>query len=1486
MRLTFSSPGDPLGSSDLVVDAEPTVSVGELAEALGVPVASVAPGQDPAVPATEVGLLVGATIPSAEPVLLPVGAVRLEVVGGPFSGEVVGLPAGSVATLGSGADQLVQILDPALLAQHATLTAARENATPAATGWGQAAPVSMIVEPSGDDAVVTVNGRRIDVPTTVTGDDLVQLGSSVLRIGRQPARNADVSPDTLGRLAYNRASRIHPAPTTPVVTLPGDKPTAAEKSPVPWLAAMLPVVIGVVMAFAFRTPVMLVMAAASPIMVIGNNVTSRRTARRTGKRTIEKWRSEVVAARAAIEAAAEEQRARGWADAPDPVAVDDIATTPTDRLWERRQGEPDALTARIGVAELPLEADYQGAGTRSSSEPFRAGVSPVPVSVDLARGVVGIAGPRAVALSIARTLVVNLAVTRSPRDLGVILLCDQASEADWAFTRWLPHVEAADGALALIGNTSDTRLARLRELGSLIEGRRAARGSRSDVRFDTDVVVVIDQARTLRTLPGMVTLLEQGPALGVHVVAIEDDRSRLPQEAVTEILVDPAAPTLGRIESATAPHARVLLDSTTAQRADRIARALAPIVHVGGVGDDNLLPASVRFAELRGIDLDDPQPIVSRWSYAPRETRAVVGASADGEFAIDLASDGPHGLVAGTTGAGKSEFLQTLVVSLALVNRPDALNFVLVDYKGGSAFADCERLPHTVGLVTNLDGRETERALESLDAELKRRERVLKDLGAKDADAAWDKDPAAAAARGLARLVLVIDEFAELKTELPDFVNGLVRIARVGRSLGVHLILATQRPAGAITPEMQSNTNLRVALRVTDRGDSTDVLGSPEAASISTSTPGRGYARRGAGASPAGFQTARVAGRRPGVQASSADAPRVVTRSWRDVGLPVVFPKRASHAGPIDHDDTDLRALVDVISSATEALGVAKNPSPWLDPLPTALDLAHPALDRSLVAGGSVILGLEDVPSEQTQRPLTWNPADNSHLEFVGGARSGRTSALRSLVAQLAEHNSPDDLHLYAIDFGNGGLGPIRDLPHTGAVVTPLESGRLPRFIRRLGDEIGRRQNLLSRGSFGDVREQRAAVPRQERLPYAVVVIDGWERLTSDLGADAMVSFRDEIVRLLREGPAVGVRLVIAGDRALINDKVSAFIDTKYLLPMTDREDYRTAGIPVRGLPAEILPGRTYFGTPLREAQFALLPGGPSGEAQSAALRAVVAAVVASVASDASATGENAGSGDTTADIGAQIRPFRVDVLPAEIGLEAAGGLPLKADGPGSGLGSGSVPRSAVVLGVGGDELSRYAVDVLENRGLIVVGDRRTGRSTTLALVATQLAAAGLPVVAVALRESPLRDAARSLGIPLITDADLAGAAFDEVIAPATSLLEGVGAVVALLIDDVETLKDTALEREVLDARARFAFLVSAHVDEAGGLFRGPFPEAKKARRGILLSASTAMHGTQTFGAPLPRSLQGQAAPGRGALFWEGGYVEVQVPLPLPLPLP
>jgi S-DNA-T family DNA segregation ATPase FtsK/SpoIIIE len=932
----------------------------------------------------------------------------------------------------------------------------------------------------------------------------------------------------------------------------------------------------------------------------------------------------------------------------------------------------------------------------------------------------------------------------------------------------------------------------------------------------------------------------------VHVIAIDSDRSRLPEEATSVIEVDPEDRSLARVETQHRYYSRVLLDGTPLTTAESIARSLCSINHVSGAGDDALVPTRARLVDLLDLDLDSPESLVARWQRSPRGTSAIVGADAEGRFSIDIAAQGPHALVAGTTGSGKSEFLKSFVASLAIANRPDALNFVLVDYKGGSALADCVRLPHTVGLVTNLDARETERALVSLDAEIKHREAVItREFGVKDLDAAWAKDPEAAARAGLARLMIVIDEFAELKSELPEFIDGLVRIARVGRSLGLHLVLATQRPSGVVTPEMQSNISLRVALRVADRADSMDILGSVDAAMIGVATPGRAFMRAEAGGSPLPFQTGNVGGIRQGVQRTRKLPPVVAPVDWLSSGLPPRFPRTGGSSERRSQDDTDLRALVELVISATESMGIPQNRSPWLLPLPTSLRLSNVPVPRD-ASPTAVPLGLRDLPDRQAQEPLVWDYAHQSHVAFIGGARSGRTSALRTIVGRLIQSTSPDDLHVYALDFGGGGLMPILPAAHVGAVVSSLDADRLPRLMSRLMDELAHRQGVLSAGRFPSVIEQRAAAEPGARLPFIVVAIDAWERMIAVSSSEQTLLLRDQALRLLREGPAVGIRVIVSGDRTFPADKIAPHIDTQYVLPFRDINDYRSAGVMIKVVPEGIPSGRALIAPDGREVQLAVLDADATAEAQSAAL--------AEIADSAEGLRITPG-----------LEPFRVDAVPQSMALSTAVTLPLE---PGNAEGG-------PVIAVGGDTVSRITLDWPDAAGFVVIGDRQSGKSSALAGIVRQLAWQRHPLFLVAPRPSILTRVATEFGLPVVTDPALMSAELDALLEPIAA--QGIPTIV---VDDAEVIKDSFVEQGLSAWRQRARFIVSADMQSIVRLHSGPFVAAKAGQSGIVFSPTISQQASAAFGANIPRPLLGKRAKGGGLLYRSGEYVQVQVPDP------
>jgi S-DNA-T family DNA segregation ATPase FtsK/SpoIIIE len=655
-----------------------------------------------------------------------------------------------------------------------------------------------------------------------------------------------------------------------------------------------------------------------------------------------------------------------------------------------------------------------------------------------------------------------------------------------------------------------------------------------------------------------------------------------------------------------------------------------------------------------------------------------------------------------------------------------------------------------------------------------------------------------------------------------------------------------------------------------DKENSSEVLGTGAAAYISPSTPGRGFVRRGPGNPPTAFQSARVAGRRPGQLTSASQRPLVSAIGWSKLGQPA--PRRASSAGSGDPNATDLHALVELISAAAIKLGVDRRPSPWLPALPadlTLASLAHQFGPGDPVADG-VLLGLLDQPSLQAQVPLRYRIQDGQHLLIAGAARSGRSSVLRTLVAGLVRAFTADDLHLYGIDFGNA-LRPMAAWPHTGAIVSGIETERITRLVTRLVNELARRQLVLAERGFGDINEQRAvslnsgAAGSTAPLPFVLVVIDRWDAMASAYPLEQLQGIREQLVKILRDGPATGVSVVVTGDHALLSDRIANYIDTRYALRLTDRESYRLAGVRPSTLPDLIAPGRAFFGDPANEAQFALIDADASGAGQAAALAQIV------VAGTNRPNGPN-GPTDVAQSAGpsdvAQSAPFRVDVLPPVITLDAALRLPA----------ANAFDARAIHLpiAVGGDEMSLYRVDFASAPGFVVAGPRGTGRSTALATAVTSLVADRVAVCVIALRASPLTAVAAELGLSVITATDAAGVAqLQATLADQDRC--------AVIVDDAETVHGSPLDDALIElprsrAPGRLALIVAANIDDIATVLRGVLVEAKRGKRGLLLSPTSTMDGT-AFGGAIPRPLLGRAAPGRGVLPVDGEFVLVQLPV-------
>ncbi len=852
-------------------------------------------------------------------------------------------------------------------------------------------------------------------------------------------------------------------------------------------------------------PMFLLFGAIGAIAAFGTWGGQQINVFRRGRREAHAHDAELARFAAAIDSQREGFVQHRAAHTSTPVVARRAIEWRTAELWARRGIHADGFEVSIGLgcvtwSPLLIESPRRRPDSTSGDLGITSVLADQAMVTDIGgacrMAVRGEAGRTAAGV---RAMLVQLAADCGPADVRFLVVTHEP--ARWRWLQRLPHATTGSGALAVVAES---------ELLDTI--------AEFDLAPHTHLVVVTDAPELLaaRTSPlRRVVTSDRSTALIVTVGA--DDG--VPH--VCSSLLDLSGPIFAKW------HADAALSSLPVQVrwfgiSERSASMLAG--RLGGLIDpeDPLrcvgsIPRDVTLLSL--LPSPEPAAIAAAWiaGGVDPSPRTVIGVAEDGVVDVDLVRDGPHALVAGTTGAGKSELLRALVVGLAAGSSPDHIAFVLIDYKGGSTFDACADLPHVVGVVTDLDEHLAKRALRSLHAELRRREQLLRGAGAADLSIYRRIAPHEV----LPRLVVIIDEFATLVSEQPDFLHALVGIAQRGRSLGVHLILATQRPSGVISDEIRANTNLRLALRLHDAADAMDVVGDPSAASIPRGLAGRAVMRLGPG-EVLTFQTARC-------------------------------------TAPVDEGGTELYTLVAAVRGATELVGVRAVASPWLAPLPARLPV-----DPASVARG--IVGVVDDPDEQRVVPLRWN-RDEGHLLLVGAAGSGLTSAL-VLVGTVAATDS-SGCHLYVID-GRGGqpLRAFECLPSCGGVVQLHERERLTRLINRLASEL----------------DQRVSNPTSPAFPI-VVLVDGFDVVRcslDDLDTVAELEMLDSIVAL---GAAHDIVMVCGFDRvAAIPSSVLARCAARWIFHLTDRHDAAGVGIAAVDVPGPI-PGRLVVASTGLEAQ-------------------------------------------------------------------------------------------------------------------------------------------------------------------------------------------------------------------------------------------------------------------------------------------------------------
>ncbi|RJU02194.1 cell division protein FtsK [Arthrobacter frigidicola] len=1470
----------------LEVDADPTTPVGSLtaaiAEELGSPGPLFAGGSalDPFQTLAGAGLYDGIALglggPGPDEATSP-GLVEVRIVGGHDAGVTYRLAAGHY-DVGSGRHCLIRTPEGSGITASITVQASGAVRVSAhATGVEMSGhPLAPGAEAAWDQGtLLSIDGLLLDVaPRT-------------LRIA-----SVSVAGDGLGR-EFNRPPRLRHTPPATRFRLPR-KPGEPPRNAIPLLPLVLiPIVASLLTVVITGNWRFILFGLLSPVAALLSRSGNRKSQLQDHERRVTDYRETTERIGEDISAAVLLEQRILRSVHPDPAALLAMAATPTDRLWERRRSDIDFLVLRAGTGSVPSSILVEDANEDEHRRATSPRLAEVPVTVDLqAAGVTGISGGPGPAC----WLVAEAAVLHSPNDLDLYILTggkpDSASTWDW--TRWLPHVrrEGQPGAFHL-GTTADSTARRVAELVQLVEVRQAARTGAQDPSVDENrILVVLDGARRLRFLPGIVTLLREGPDVGVFFLCIDREAERLPEEC--SVVLSVGEDGRGEVLGADGTAKKIRADAPRPAWYETVARSLAPLRAVGD-SDGTVLPRAVRLVDLLGLSDSVADEVAGRWLLSARSTQARLGVGLDGAFVVDLERDGPHGLVAGTTGSGKSELLQSLVASLAVANRPDEMNFVLVDYKGGSAFAECADLPHTVGMVTDLDTHLVERALTSLNSELRRREHLLADAGAKDLPDYLDRRSLDPSLPALPRLVIVIDEFASMVRELPDFVSGMVNLAQRGRSLGLHLILATQRPSGAVSADIRANTTLRIALRTTDASESRDIIDAPDSATLSPSTPGRAFARMSASVLLP-FQAARVGGRR--ASARPADAAAVAAAavgrvSWAELGdgVPPLAPPTTGAGHPGAHPGapgtgrdtdpsrageltTDMAFLADALTRAADRLGIAPPSRPWLPPLPQRIELAaDPAVMQGEARRTEASLvpatwGRIDDPQLQQQLPLQFDLDTMGHFHLIGAPQSGRSQALRTLAAAIATAVSTKDVHLYGIDCGTGALNALTDLPHVGAVIGHRSPERLGRLIARLTAELHSRQRMLGVRGVSDLHELRSQLPEEERPPHLVVLVDRFEVFDREYANYDNGSLLERLTTILRDGAAVGLHLILAGDRSLASSRYAGTTEDKLVLRLNDSADWSMVGIRPKAVPENMPPGRALRPRDGVEVQIGVLPalegaGEVSGAAQALALEQL-----------ASQLRER----DRNVPHGMRPRPLRA--LPDRISYAEAGDRATAA-----------LPANRILVGLGGDDLVPLGPDLSDTATFLVAGPPKSGRSTALLTMALAALRRGDGIVVIAPRRSPLRALEGHPGVAaVLVDPDTSSADLRQALSRVPQE-RGM-----LIIDDAEMVLANDFSAEV-QALARgaagegWAVLAGGNAEALGNAIGGWVALARRNRQGLLLAPQSIADG-ELIGVRLGRGVVGTpTVSGRGLLhLGDGQLIAVQVPetnaptLPEPLP--
>jgi S-DNA-T family DNA segregation ATPase FtsK/SpoIIIE len=995
----------------------------------------------------------------------------------------------------------------------------------------------------------------------------------------------------MSRIAFHRPARFLP-PRLPAdtITIPAPPQVPEGGGAGSMISVIFPMLTSMGMAgymISFGRPVLIAVGAlfvvTSVAVAITTRVQSKKTSRRANSRQRARYRAHLREARAHARMIAAGQRLVAALTFPDPEQLWAIATS-RDRVWERRQDDPDFLHVRLGLGKATLATpiqlgakldplgEYDWESLRGARRLIRryGKVDGQPNVANLGQaGVISVLGARERTVAFVRALLCQIAVLHAPDDVALAIEMSGSKEQEWAWAKWLPHTFEPDasgeaGVVPLVA-AGPADLADFLEK-DLMRRQEELSSRRTQLAMDSSKTVI--QRRLVVLFTGFdpvsefgrsdllrALLVAAGPQLGLTLIFLAERELDEPGRVDLRLRVngEKALETEARAELVTTVVEGCTPDLVGTRLAELIARCLAPL----RLSDEHeqILTRTVSLTEM--LLAGDPLSvdITEQWQEASskRLLRVPIGTDGDGETVmLDIkesaqAGYGPHGLVVGATGSGKSELLRTLVTGLALTHSPELLSFVLVDFKGGAAFAPLTGLPHVAGLITNLsdDAAMIDRVQAALMGEQQRRQQMLRAAGNIDSireyQLRWaagklgvDDQPLAP----LPYLLIIVDEFGELLSGRPEMADLFVQIGRVGRSLGMHLLMATQRLEEGKLRGLDSHLSYRICLRTFSAQESRTVIGTTDAYRL-PGIPGSAYLK----VDESVYQRFRVAHvSAPYVSSEQRDVPNTP-----GTAVALYRLRQGGKAQPEPEEPATLESGPTELMVVVDRLRMIGRPAHqvWLPPLPPVITLDSLLGSLEAVPGRGVTarmwpmigelkapIGIVDLPLQQDQQLLVMDFGGiQGNLAVVGAPQTGRSTLLRTILLSTMLTHTPEEAQFYCVDYGGGTLHPFSVAPHVGVVAERNDEALVSRtFAEVLGliAERERRFRGLGVGSIAEFRKRRAAgrLPAGLRAADVFLVIDNWGAVRSAFeGAEQVVT------EIAGRGMGAGVHLVLTTNR-------------------------------------------------------------------------------------------------------------------------------------------------------------------------------------------------------------------------------------------------------------------------------------------------------------------------------------------------------------------